>query len=271
MLNILSSLRSTTSSRYEPALASGNIGDTDEANDPVLDFSSSPFEVIESRRQIVHILHGVAESRNPVALASHHLPHNARTRLLGIDREAGKLMIRQLPDETDHAALIQDGQINFFVRHQDSPAMCTLGISGLGKHNGIPCYITPLPEWVLFSQMRDCLRIKTKESINFVLHHSPQDKDQIEAQVIDISEGGIGLLIPHRPIRRVSINDRWHRSTLRSDKEAIGPLELVVRHIGLTATGQQRIGVSIDLGAESTHRRLRQLVMRQQVQPSRMR
>ena len=271
MLNILSGIRSTASSRYEPALAPGTVGDKDKANDPVLDFSSSPFEVIENRRQIVHILHGVAESRNPVALASHHLAHNARTRLLGIDREAGKLMIGQLPDKIDHATLIQDGQINFFVRHQDSPAMCTLGISGLGKHHGIPCYITPLPEWELFSQMRDSLRIPIKEAINFVLHHTFQDKDQIEAQVTDISEGGIGLLIPHLPMHGVLINDRWRRSTLHSNRDAIGPLELVVRHIGLTAAGQQRIGVAIDLDTESTRRRLRQLIMRQQAQPSKMR
>lgn len=231
-------------------------GGTDATGDP----PAVPVETIAEPRQIAHILRTVADARRPVMLSSQQLPRGIQTRLLAASTETGTLLIRQVVDEEAHRILLADRRINLLSEHLGSPMLCSVPITDTARHGGSLCYVTPMPDWVLFCQMRATLRVAVPASLEFTLGHDAARRERVQAGIIDVSEGGIGLVIPHLPLRRIGVGEQWARAMIRGTGMHVGPVDLCLRHYR-TESGRQHFGAMFVRPAGSIRQHLRRLVL----------
>ncbi len=213
----------------------------EEVSQPENEKQASLIEVITERRKIVHMLRTVADSRQPVMISSLHLPGGIQTRLLSPSPESSQLLIRQVANDCAHSSLLADQYINLLMEYMDSPLLCSLPIVDTANDHGNACYVTSIPEWLMFSQMRSSLRVKAPVSLELVVKHEFDKRERLEADIVDLSEDGIGLVIPHLPLRRIRIDEKWHKAMICGVGTHIGPVDLSVRHFQIEG-GEQHIG-----------------------------
>lgn len=245
-------------------------GDTRAGAEPHLEFVDGPYQVIRDRRQIMKVLQQVLDSRRPVSLTGRRGVRTAETRLMLIDAACGRILLRELMDDASHSELLLDGHVNITARHNDIPILFTLELSGSGSFDGIPCYMARIPEWILFAQMRESFRVCLPQALNARLSFHVAGFGPIEARVLDISESGIGALIPAGLARAVTTNDSFWDASLRTPGGTLSPMGLTLRYVGSAVGGPQRIGAALDLPSEPLRQNLRRLILRHQPLHSRM-
>lgn len=227
------------------------------------DCDGLPVEIIRNPKQVGHILRQAAHSRTPVTLNSRHLGTGQSSRLLDVDLETRRLAIRQLYDDHAHEALLGDSRFNALVRQAGAPVLLSLTLSQTGRHHGQSCYFAALPAVAIWSQMRAGFRVGIDPGERFTLRCRFADGDSLETHVADISEGGVGLTIPHRPLRGLHPREHLREAQLTGGRTAIGPLDLEVRHIR-SEMNCQRIGLAIRNASEGQRQNLRRLMLRLQ-------
>lgn len=232
------------------------------------DFDGVPFEIVRNSRQLVHILRQAIEARLPVTLSSPHLGGGMPTRLLCVDTTGSILYIRRLFNDALHATLVRDRRFNLLVRQEESMVLLSLTLDRVDLWNRQDCYLAALPSWALSSQMRAWRRVHLPAAASLSLHQHFPDKDSLDARVVDISEGGLGLAVPHLPLRGIRPRERWTQARLALGKSEIGPLALEVRHVR-SGDGHQRIGLAIHQATEGQCQHLRRLLLRLQSDPPR--
>lgn len=234
--------------------------------DGIDDFAGYPLEVIRSPRQLTHILRQAVQSRQPVTLNSSHLGSGGQSRLLEVAPDGRELIIRRLADEQRHASLLADGHFNLLLHHDDSPLLLSLTLSRLMTRNQHDCYVAPLPDAAVSAQMRYFRRVHLTAASPFSLRQVFPDHDRIEARIDDISEGGIGLALPHLPMRGIRRSELWRGAMIIGGHAAIGPLDLKVSYLR-SELGGQRIGLAITQATEGQRQALRRLLLRLQTRP----
>lgn len=238
--------------------------DNRPAPQPYADFIDGPCQIVRDRRQIISMLQQVLDARRPLRLTGRRSVRTDDTRLLSIDAARGRILLRELISDASHSQLLLDGHVNITARHNDIPILFTLELSGTGPFDGIPCYIAPLPEWILCAQMRDSFRIHLPQALDARLNFQVAGIGPIEARVLDISESGLSALIPAGLTRIVSAKDRFRDACLRTDEGTLAPLGLTLRYVGSALGGPQRIGAALDVSTESLRQNLRRLILRHQ-------
>lgn len=220
-------------------------------------------ETITERRQIIHVLSTVAASRQPVMISSPHLHNGIQTRLMPISPDSDYLRIRQVANDGAHRTLLADRQINLLMEHKDSPLLCSLQILDTANDNGTPCYVTSMPKWLMLSQMREIQRVKVPVSFELTLKHMFEMHECLEANIVDISEDGVGLVIPHLPMRRIRIDEEWHKAMISGARTNIGPVDLSLRYFHNEA-GTQHFGAMFINLSEPVRQQLRRLSLKLQ-------
>jgi c-di-GMP-binding flagellar brake protein YcgR len=222
-----------------------------------------PIETITERRQIVHVLSTVTASRQPVMISSPHLHNGIQTRLMPISPDSDYLRIRQVANDGAHRTLLADRQINLLMEHKDSPLLCSLQILDTTNDNGTPCYVTSMPEWLMLSQMREIQRVKIPVSVELTLKHTFEKPERIKANIVNLSEDGVGLVIPHLPLGRIRIDEEWHKAIISGAGTHIGPVDLSLRHVNHQA-GRQYVGAMFINLSEPVRQQLRRLSLKLQ-------
>jgi c-di-GMP-binding flagellar brake protein YcgR len=227
-------------------------------------FIDGPYQIIRDKRQIMSVLQRVLDARRPVSLTGRRNVRTADTRLMAIDSARGRILLRELMDDASHSELLLDGRVNITARHNDIPLLFTLELSGSGSFDGIPCYVARIPEWIFFAQMRDSFRICLPQVLDARLSFRVTGFGPVEARVLDISESGIGALVPAGLARSITANDTFMDASLRTQDGTLSPLGLTLRYVGSAVGGPQRIGAALDLRTESQRQNLRRLILRHQ-------
>lgn len=238
----------------------------DAANAPAsyAEFIDGPYQIISSRRQILTMLQDLHAARRPLGLTGRRLTRNTDTRLLAIDAAQGRVLLRQLSNDASHGQLQLDGHVNITARHDAVPILFTLELLGSAVFDGIPCYVAPIPDWILFAQMRDTFRIRLPQSLQARLVFHPAGGAPVEARVLDISETGVGIIVPASLTRLMSINQTFPRVTLQYRDGTLSPLALKVRYVGSAIGGPQRIGAAMEVPTEALRQNLRRLILHYQ-------
>lgn len=265
MISILS--RVGVSARRMQAAASAiaaNVHDEKSAC-PAPGPVDAAWQTIRDRHQIEHALRHIVDTGHEVTLTGQGRQPMARSRIIAIDSSlGGHLMLERVADTAAHDALLRNGRVNLGSRFLDLPVVCPVDISQAGEVDGKPCYRAPLPSWMLFSEMRDSRRVRAPEDKPVHLSLDLSCQAPAQAQVIDISENGIGLLFPQQVSYLPAAGESWHGATLHTgDGEAIA-LELDLRHVSRHCNGGHRIGATIHPATAADQRQLHRLIVRHQ-------
>ena len=265
MISILSRVGVSARRMQEAANA---IADGDHEQAPAgapAGSSDAPWQIIGDRHQIQHVLRYILDMKHEVTLTGQGRQRMARSRIIGIDGAlGGHFLIERMTDDSAHAALLRDGRVNLGGRFLELPIVCTVDISQVGELDGKSCYRVPLPNWILFSEMRDAWRVRPLESQPVSLICIPPSQASIAAHVVDISEGGIGLLLPQQLSYQPTADECWQATLHSGNRESIS-LELDLLHVSRHFTGGYRIGATIHPETAEDHQRLHHLIVRHQL------
>ena len=266
MISILS--RVGVSARRMQAAASAigaNVHDETPVR-PAPGAADAAWQTIQDRHQIEHVLRHILDTKHEVTLTGQNRQPMARSRIVGIDSSlGGHLLLERATDTAAHEALLRNGRVNLGSRFLDLPIVCPVDISQAGGADEKPCYRAPLPSWMLFSEMRDSRRVRAPEDKPVRLSLDLSCQAPAQAHVIDISENGIGLLLPQQVSYLPAAGECWHGATLHGgDGEAIA-LELDLRHVSRHCNGGHRIGATIHPATAADQRQLHRLIVRHQM------
>lgn len=230
---------------------------------PYVECIDGPYQVIRDKRRIMNMLRQVLDAGRPIGLTGRRV-RTADSRLLSMDAAGGRILLRQVTNDASHSQLLLDGHVNITARHGNVPLLFTLDLIGSGSCDGIPCYMASIPDWMFFAQMRDSFRVCLPRSLDASLSFHVPQVGLVEARVLDISESGIGALLPAGLTRAVTANETYFEATLHMRDGTLHPLGINVRYVGSAMGGPQRIGAALDLSTASQRQNLRRLVLRHQ-------
>lgn len=259
MISILS--RVGVASRRMQAAASASAG-RNAGRNRADDAPDGPWRIIRDGYQIEHVLRHLLDTGQPVTLSGRSQLRSARSRILGID--GGHLLVERIADGGAHAALQREGFVNLGSRFLELPVVCTIDIAKAGEADGKACYRAPLPHWMLFSDMRDFLRIRLPDIEPARLVLGWPGRAPVEAGVLDLSEGGAGLLLPQLPSYHPAVGDRWMSAMLHSHGGETCVLNLELRRISAAPAGGHRVGVAMRPATAADRQRLHRLIIRHQ-------
>lgn len=230
------------------------------ATDP----ADGPWQLIRDRHQIEHVLRHLLDTGQGVALSVRSQLRTARSRIIGIDSSGGgHLLVEQVTDEPAHAALQREGYVNLDSRFLGMPVVCTIDIARSGEAKGRTCYRAPFPHWLLFSEMRDAARVRLPDTEPARLVVSWPGRTPVEAAVVDLSEGGVGLLLPQSPSYRPAVGDCSMSATLHSHDGETCALNLELRHVNATLDGGLRLGFATRPATGTDSQCLHRIIIRQ--------
>ncbi|NJD33525.1 MAG: hypothetical protein FIA96_01560 [Betaproteobacteria bacterium] len=265
MISILS--RVGVSARRMMAVANAIAdGDQEKApSSPPPGSPDAPWRIIDDQHQIRHVLRHILDMEHEVTLTGQSGQRMVRSRIVGIEgAPSGYFLIERVTDDSAHAALLEDGRVNFGARFLELPIVCSVDLSDGGESVDKSCYRVQLPRWILFSEARDSWRVRPREAQPVRLSCSPAGRAAFNARVVDISEGGIGLLLPHKLSYQPTANECWHATVCCGNGESIA-LELDLVHVSRHFSGEYRIGASIHPGTAADRKRLHHLIVRHQL------
>lgn len=202
--------------------------------DRLPDLAGFPLEAITGEREIANMLRSLAKARRTVRLSSLHVSNHVRTRLLNVGRH--EFVICQAGDPTSHAAILQDRHINLLSRDGETPLMGSFDLLGCDMHEGTPCYVANLPTILLVSEMRASFRVPVAEARDLRLDYAHPAGEQL---VTRVSEGGLGLVLPHRPLCGIAPDDSWPKARFGGSEDEIGVLDLKLRRFVPMASGER--------------------------------
>ena len=265
MISILSRVGVSTRRMRAAASAIAATGHDASRNHAEPDAADGPWRIIRDRYQIEHVLRHLLDTDQPVTLTGRSQSCIARSRILGIDSAGGgHLLVERVADNGAHAALQREGSVNLGSRFLELPVVCTIDIAQADEAQGRACYRAPLPHWLLFSEMRDSPRVRLPEDEPGSLMLSCTGGTPIAARVLDLGEGGAGLLLPRLPSYRPAVGDRWMQAKLQSHDGEACVLNLELRHVSGTLDGGYRLGVAMRPAADTDRQRLQALIVRHQ-------
>jgi hypothetical protein len=205
------------------------------------------WQLVRDRDQIVHVLRHFLETGQEVSLGDRDRKHLLRGRIVAmVGSRPGHLLIEAMADKIAAAALLRDGRVNLASRFLDLPVVFPVQLSDAGTLGGDSLRIAPPAD-----EPMQAIIAGTRVS-------------SFEADVVDLGEGGVGLLLSPQPTGRPSIGERWPQVSLRSHDGEIFLLDLELRHVSLAQGNRWRIGASIEAISEPDRQRLNRMIVRHQ-------
>ncbi len=245
------------------AIAAGGFEGSDAACAP--DHGEAFWRLIRDRDQIAHVLREVLETGQEVTLGDRDGKHLLRGRIMAIvTAHAGHVLIDAVADRLAAGTMLRDGRANLASRFMNLPVVFPVRLSDAGTIGGKSLLRASLPDGMLFSELRDSQRIAPApgEAVRAIV--APGGKTAFEADVVDLSEGGVGLLLSRRHTTRPSAGERWPQVSLRSQGGEACVLDLELRHANLVQGNRWRIGASIEAASEPDRQSLNRLIVRHQ-------
>lgn len=256
MLSLLSRILAPEKSAAKSAAADTAAFDADIAA-----FANQPYEIIHAPREIERLLQRMMSNGAPLMLNVPSQPPR-KTSLKAVDTARGQILVKQLWDEAEHAALLADGRLNISAEHEGSTLLFTLDLLGDSHAGGCPCYRLPFPAWILSVQMRECLRIRLPKHLQATLRCTlPGQERSVEAHIYDISEGGVGLLLPAALTAALAVGEKIKSADLLTTGDSLHALRLYIRHISPRADKQSLIGAAFNTLSIEEQRFLRRLIL----------
>ena len=261
MLELLARLRTAV---HDEAAAKHDESPGATAHFDYSELVDGPYQIISNAVEIGQVLTGLLKRRQPLRLIARQQGRGSETRLLDVDAARHCIHLKPLLVDADHAAVLRDGHVNLTAQHHELPLLFSVDVRVAKSRESIPCYEADYPEWMLLAQMRSSHRIHLAPKLDATLTCPLQGHEAIHARVLDISETGIGLLLPKAVVAVVAAQATLYPATLHTAEGDLGPLRLVPRYLGSAIGGPQRLGATLETDSEAQRQQLRRLILRQQ-------
>ena len=177
---------------------------TDDKRIELLDASNYSEYVLRDPREINAVLNGLVQQRCIVSAHPDGRRDFVLTTLLGIDADSGSLFFDPAHDEANNRRLTTASSVTFSALLEKIKVQFSTATPEGGTHDGHPALVAPPPEKVLRLQRREYFRLVTPTAQAVVCSIPVPDgagAKTFEARVMDISGGGIGVLVPPKGLR----------------------------------------------------------------------
>lgn len=158
--------------------------------------------LLRARAEIVQVLRGVARSRELVTLYFDQGQRFFLTSLLAVDPEHDALLLDWGVDEDLNRRALAASHLVCVTAHERVKVQFALDGVTQVEWNGRPAFRARLPRVLLKLQRREYYRLVCPLRAPLVCH-LPLEAEPLDAQVVDISVGGVGLghLAPNTPLQ----------------------------------------------------------------------
>lgn len=143
--------------------------------------------------EVERVLRGVMETRALVTIQVTEGREFLVTTLVALDTGEGALYLGCGDDERKNAVLLGAASVTFFTHHEKIKVQFVSEALQLVMVEGRPLFRVPMPATLLRFQRREYFRLPTSLT-NPIKCFIPSPEGNIDAAVIDISVGGIGIL-----------------------------------------------------------------------------
>lgn len=248
---------------FRAAAAAGQTLPLDVRGETALPQTGLSLDRGDRPRWILRLLDRAVHFRLPVRLNGPGLGRGLQTRLLGVDRRLGLMMIGHLLDYGDNHLIRKNRDLNLVLDHEGRPALCSTRVVGTATCRQNTCHVAPVPSSIVCMELREGARTALPGVQQAVLQVDAESGERMALDVVDIGAGGLGLVIPHLPLRGIRNGERWARCRLETGHGRSAPFGAVVRHRSISAAGQS-IGIAIDAADDVALQRWRHLAERLQ-------
>jgi flagellar brake protein len=150
--------------------------------------------LITNPKEIVSILHDIAQRKSRVALYYNEGISMVLTMILAVDENG--VWIDAASNPLDNRLIERSKRIIFVSTHNQAKVQFVAGDVVLGTYEDAPAFSLGLPRKLLRLQRRDYYRLVTAETgaLNCIIHPTANQSMQHEVTVMDISIGGVALV-----------------------------------------------------------------------------
>ena len=177
---------------------------TDDKRIELLDAADYSEYVLRDPREINAVLNGLVQQRCIVSAHPDGRRDFVLTTLLGIDANDGSLYFDPAHDEASNRKLASAATVTFSALLEKIKIQFSTNPIADSTHDGHAALVAPAPEKVLRLQRREYFRLVTPTAQSVVCKIPVPDGAGVktfEARVMDISGGGIGVLVPPKGMR----------------------------------------------------------------------
>ncbi|MCB1894080.1 MAG: flagellar brake protein [Rhodocyclaceae bacterium] len=177
---------------------------TDDKRIELLDAADYSEYVLRDPREINAVLNGLVQQRCIVSAHPDRRRDFVLTTLLGIDTATGRLYFDSAHDDDGNRRLTAAASVTFSALLEKIKVQFSTEALEAGSHDGHTALVAPPPEKVLRLQRREYFRLVTPTSQALVCTipvRQGSSLEVFEARVMDISGGGIGVLVPPKEMR----------------------------------------------------------------------
>ncbi len=190
-----------SSSRIEPLARDAMAIRTDDNRIELLDADNYPEYVLRDPLEVAAVLNGLIQQRCIVSAHPDGKRNFLLTSLLSADRAGSSLIFDAPSDEISRQRAFEAGSITFSALLEKIKVQFTCAPVSAGTFEGHTALIVPWPEKLLRLQRREYFRLITPVAHSVTCNIPVPVDDAVktfEARVVDISGGGIGVLVPPR-------------------------------------------------------------------------
>lgn len=177
--------------------------------------------------EVVSILRGVMENKALVTVLTADGREFLVTTLVAVDAEAGEVYLGCGDDDGKNTVLLASPSVTFSTFHERVRVQFVSDKLELASIDQRPLFRIPIPAEVLRFQRREYFRLPTSLT-NPIKCLIPTPRGDIDASVIDISLGGIGILAYETGVQ-ISPGETYHGCRLSMPEGGVYLVSLSVR------------------------------------------
>lgn len=151
---------------------------------------------LESPTEVLRILRDLIRDHQLVTAYFNDGREFILTTILHVDPEANHLVLDYGADEQMNRRLLERQRALFVTRHNQVRVQFSAEQIVRATYQSLPALVVPIPESLFRVQRREYFRLNAPMGHHLNLSFAAPDGSEINARIVDISVGGIGIIEP---------------------------------------------------------------------------
>lgn len=151
---------------------------------------------VQSPLEVVRILRDLARDHQLVTAYFNDGREFILTTVLHVDPEEDHLVLDYGPDELLNRRLLERQHAVFVTRHNQVRIQFDAERIIPANYQNLPAFVTPVPKSLIRVQRREYYRLTAPMGHHLNLSFQAQDGTVVNARIVDISIGGVGIIEP---------------------------------------------------------------------------
>lgn len=187
--------------------------------------------MVYNRREVASILRDLAKQRDMLSAVFHHGQGMVLTSVVEVDYDGDAVYLDFGPDEDANKHLLSSERTIFVTVAGGVKVQWTSSRVSSVKLKSGPAFKISIPEKLQRVQRRECYRLATPIANPLVCKIPVREAQELELALVDISVGGIGVILPEPCDPAIVKGAEFQRCTM--DIPGIGKAEVALRVHGI--------------------------------------